>query len=161
MKRTILEPVQPSGAMLKLWRKVHTHTGPLPDYTQEETQLLPAVISGPLPGATQPPVILADPQYVEYRSSENPLVLLYGGCIKCIEKCGRPPTSLYLSPIILPKLLFQHRHILSILYDARYRYWHKGEVLLIPIRGESELPRILKIAMNGSIPRDVVIALAA
>lgn len=167
-----------TGYLMRLWRETHPqrqgHTevrvtphrtvlqiaAPLeekePTTDHMETTLLPAV-------QLVKPVVIVPPPYIEYRSVDNPLTMLYGACVAFAQRHKRLPEVLYISPLLVPILEYQTKLVNGREYAGRFYIFSAnatdGRTECIPVGTEEELPDILKLAIGGgSIGRDSVIA---
>jgi hypothetical protein len=142
---------QNTGAMtaLKALEKLaYPVSQPLVD--PDATQLVPAI--------APPKKYDLLPKCVEYAYADNPLIMLYGACLKSLDQLGRVPDGLYINSLVLPNLQRQTRALTGQEYDGHYRLFYRHAVELIPVGIEKDLPDLLKLATGGMIPRDRVIA---
>jgi hypothetical protein len=161
-----------TGGLNRRWReRMEQNTGALTALKKLERLAYPQQsISQPLPASVDPeatelvPAVQPPRRYdllprcVEYTYGNNPLLMLYGASLKCLDQLGKIPDGLYINSLIVPDLQRQTRALTGREYDGYYRLFYRHAVELIPVGIENDLPEILKLATGGLIPRDRVIA---
>lgn len=109
--------------------------------------------------------------YIHYQNRDtNPMTMLFGAVVMCVERFGRLPGMLFISPLLEPLLDVQTLKMTGKKYDHHLRVCTTdamdGRIRAIPIFPESLLPdaiaerlRITSASRDMLISRDSVIAL--
>lgn len=150
------------------------HEGPTTDGTlaipDQQTLYLTTVHPGML-SDTEKTAVQKPLPYIHYQNRDtNPMTMLFGAVVMCVERFGRLPGMLFISPLLEPLLDVQTRKVTGKPYNHHLQVCTTeamdGRIRAIPIFPESLLPdaiaerlRFTAIQRDVLISRDSVIAL--
>lgn len=120
-----------------------------------ETRIVPAV-------KAQMARKLSYPPYTAYRSTDHPLLRLYGACIAYVKQHRHLPSMLYVSASVENMVAQEIFAFTGQPYDGRFKFFHPqaidGKVKSIGVFTEQQLPDLLALAVGSQIDNDLVIA---